>query len=104
VGELRLSYPYWEHPEPLIFPVKGSYAEPDTDVGEQTEYGWNHGLGEIVTALIDAGLVIERLVEYPFLEWSADFLVEDTPGRYILPADTAGELPLMFSLMARKPG
>lgn len=23
-GELRLAYPYWEHPEPLTFPVKVS--------------------------------------------------------------------------------
>ncbi len=52
-GELRLAYPHWEHPEPLVFPVKGSYADPDADVGEQTEYGWDHGLGEIVTALIE---------------------------------------------------
>lgn len=102
-GELRLAYPYWEHPEPLVFPVKGSYADPDADVGNQSEYGWDHGLGEIVTALIDAGLVIETLVEHPFLDWKVDFLVEDAEGRYVLPADTAGEMPLMFSLLARMP-
>ena len=27
-GELRLAYPYWEHREPLVFEVKGSYADP----------------------------------------------------------------------------
>ena len=27
-GELRLTYPYWEHEAPLIFPVTGSYADP----------------------------------------------------------------------------
>jgi SAM-dependent methyltransferase len=102
-GELRLAYPYWEHPEPLVFPVKGSYADRDADVGTQTEHSWDHGLGEIVTALIDAGLRIETLIEHPFLDWSADFLVEAEPGRYVLPADAGGELPLMFSLRARKP-
>jgi SAM-dependent methyltransferase len=103
-GELRLAYPYWEHPDPLIFPVKGSYADPTADVGVQKEHSWDHGLGEIVTALIDAGLRIESLVEHPFLDWSTDFLVEADPGRYVLPPDAAGELPLMFSLRARKPG
>ena len=102
-GELRLAYPYWEHREPLIFPVKGSYADPTADVGVQTEHSWDHGLGEIVTALIEAGLRIETLVEHPFLDWSTDFLVEREPGRYVLPADAGGELPLMFSLRARKP-
>ena len=58
---------------------------------------------EIVTALIDAGLRIDRLEEFPFLEWSADFLVEAEPGRYVLP-EGPGELPLMFSLLASKPG
>jgi SAM-dependent methyltransferase len=101
-GELRLAYPYWEHPNPLVFPVKGSYADPTAEVGEQTEHSWDHGLGEIVTALIDAGLRIETLIEHPFLSWSTDFLVEDEPGRYVLPPDAGGELPLMFSLRARK--
>ncbi len=103
-GKLRLAYPYWEHPDPLVFAVKGSYADPTADVGSQSEHSWDHGLGEIVTALIDAGLRIEALVEHPFLDWSTDFLVESSPGRFVLPPDAAGELPLMFSLRARKPG
>jgi SAM-dependent methyltransferase len=103
-GELRLAYPYWEHAEPLTFEVKGSYADPDAVVGEHTEHGWDHGLGEIVTALIDARLRIETLVEHPFVEWKIDFLVEDDEGRWRLPVDAGGELPLMFSLRATKPG
>jgi 2-polyprenyl-3-methyl-5-hydroxy-6-metoxy-1,4-benzoquinol methylase len=102
-GELRLAYPYWEHEAPLTFPVKGSYADPDADVGEHTEHGWDHGLGEIVTALIDAGLRIERLVEHPFLEWKVDWLEEAENGTWVMPPG-AGELPLMFSLLATKPG
>jgi len=102
-GELRLTYPYWEHSRPLTFEVKGSYADPTADVGVQVEHGWDHGLGEIVTALIDAGLRIESLVEHPFLEWKADFLVENADGTWRLPVGTPGELPLMFSLRATRP-
>jgi SAM-dependent methyltransferase len=103
-GELRLIYPYWEHRDPLVFDVKGSYADPDADFGEQKLHGWDHGLGEIVTALIDAGLRIESLEEHPFLYWAADFLVESEPGseRFVLPPGP-GELPLSFSLRATKP-
>jgi len=105
-GELRLAYPYWEHAEPLVFDVKGSYADPSADVGEQREHGWDHGLGEIVTALIEAGLRIERLDEHPTLDWSTDFLVETAPGSdtWVLPPGTPGELPLSFSLLATRPG
>ncbi len=104
-GELRLAYPYWEHHDPLVFDVKGSYADPDADVGAQKEHGWGHGLGEIVTALVEAGLRIESLEEHPYLDWGADFLVEMAPGsdRFQLPPGTPGELPLMFSLRASKP-
>jgi hypothetical protein len=102
-GELRLTYPYWEHEAALTFPVTGSYADPDADVGDETEHSWDHGLGEIVTALIEAGLVVERLVEHPFLDWKVDFLVDDRNDRWVLPPDAGGELPLMFSLVARKP-
>ena len=69
----------------------------------EKEYSWQHGLGEIVTALIDAGLRIEALVEHPVLAWSADFLVERDPDGFVLPDDVKGELPLMFSLRATKP-
>jgi SAM-dependent methyltransferase len=102
-GELRLVYPYWEHATPLTFEVKGSYADRDAEVRDQVEHSWDHGLGEIVTALMEAGLVVTALVEHPFLDWKVDFLVEDEAGKYRLPPGTAGELPLMFSLKATKP-
>lgn len=103
--EFRLQYPYWEHGDPLVFDVHGSYADRHADLGtEHKEHGWDHGLGEIVTALIDAGLRIDRLEEQPFLEWPLDFLVESEPGSgvYVLP-EGPGELPLMFSVLASKP-
>jgi SAM-dependent methyltransferase len=105
-GELRLVYPYWEHHDPLTFAVHGSYADPDADAGDEMEHSWDHGLGEIVTALIEAGLRIEALIEHPFLAWKVDFLVEDPPGsgEWRLPPEVQGELPLMFSLVASKPG
>ena len=103
-GELRLTYPYWEHRDPISFAVTGSYADPAADVGEGVVgHGWDHGLGEIVNALIDAGLRIESLVEHPFLDWGVDFLTKAPDGTFRLPEGTAGELPLMFSIRATKP-
>lgn len=102
-GELRLQYPYWEHPEPLAFDVSGSYVDRSAPVQARTEYGWDHSLGEIVSALIDAGLRIESLREYPWLDWQLDFLVPGEDGTWRLPAHVPGELPLSFSLLAMKP-
>ena len=102
-GELQLVYPYWEHRAPLTFENTGSYADPDAPVTVPKEYGWDHGLGEIVSALIEAGLRIESLREYPFVEWKLDFLEDVGDDRWQLPASVKGELPLFFSILATKP-
>ncbi len=103
-GEFRLAYPYWSHEMPLRFDVTGSYPDRDALTGPLVEHGWDHSLGEIVTALIDAGLVIEFLHEFDFCDWSLDYLVRCEDGRFRSPPDTPGRLPLFFSLRARKPG
>lgn len=104
-GELRLTYPYSSHPDaPLRFEVTGSYADRTAPTDGLVEHGWNHPLGEIVTALIDAGLVIEFLHEFDFVEWPIDFLVPSEDGRHRLPPGTPGSLPLFFSLRARRTG
>ena len=102
-GELRLVYPYWEHRAPLAFDNIGSYADETAPVTVPKEYGWDHGLGEIVSALVDAGLRINSLREYPFVDWKLDFLIEAPDGTWRLPETVNGELPLFFSLLATKP-
>jgi SAM-dependent methyltransferase len=101
-GELRLAYPYWSHPDPLRFDVKGSYADPDAPTEGLVEYGWSHSLGEIVTALVDAGLRLEFLHEFDFVSWPVDFLVQGDDDRWRLPNGVKGSLPLFFSLKATK--
>jgi ubiquinone/menaquinone biosynthesis C-methylase UbiE len=100
-GELRLTYPYWEHRNPLAFETRGSYADEAAHVETPMEYGWDHSLGEIVTALADAGLRIRKLREYPFVNWKLDFCVQAPDGTWRLPPGD-GELPLMFSILATK--
>jgi len=104
-----LFHPYFPSPEPLVFPTQGSYADPDATVEQPVEYGWSHSMGEIVTALAEAGLRIEFLHEFPFTVFrSMRFLVEsegkDGFRSWHLPEPYDGKLPLMFSLKATKPG
>lgn len=101
--EPKVTYPYFHRDEPLTFDVKGSYADPEADVSAEREHGWVHSLGDVVTALIDAGLEIRNLREYPFLLWDASFLEQRDDGRWYLPASQPGEIPLMFSITATKP-
>jgi SAM-dependent methyltransferase len=102
-GTLDVKYPYFPRPEPLAFPTQGSYADPTAHVEQPVEYSWVHSMGEIVTELARAGLRIEFLHEFPFVEWPVPFLERRDDGRWWLPADGEGELPLFFSLRATKP-
>jgi SAM-dependent methyltransferase len=102
-GELRLEYPYWSHPEPLRFDVQGSYADRGAPTEGLVEYGWDHSLGEIVTALVGAGLRLDFLHEFDFVRWPLDYLVEGPDGLWRLPEGVKGSLPLFFSLKATKP-
>ena len=97
-----MKFPYWEHEEPVALDVKGSYADPTAEVKTEKEYSWNHGLGEVVTALAQAGLQIEFLHEWPFVEWEVPFL-EKRDGRWWMPGELDGTMPLMYSLKATKP-
>ncbi len=106
-GDLRLMYPYFETESPLHWSGDGDYADPTVKMTHQDSYEWNHSLGEIVTAVIDAGLQIEFLHEQDWTVYRAlPWLVETERGIWRLP-ERAGEadrrLPLMCSLGATRP-
>ena len=51
--------------------TRGTYVETDVVFTANTTHEWNHGLGEIVTALIAQGLQITGLVEHDSVPWEA---------------------------------
>lgn len=58
----KMKYGY--HQKEVIYEeYQGTYAEMNSNMISK-EYGWNHGLGEVVSALSEAGLTIEYLKEY----------------------------------------
>ena len=97
----HLRYDYFHLPEPERFEEQGSYADRDTDF-RHAGYAWSHGMGEIVTALISAGLRIEYLHEFPYSVYNvAECLEEREPGRFTVRGQT-GSIPLLFSIRARR--
>jgi SAM-dependent methyltransferase len=60
------------------------------------------GMGEILTALIEPGLTIERYVEYPFTIWKAfRKMVQGPDKKFRLPVGVP-QIPMMFGLVAAK--
>ena len=99
-----VTYPYFEHTEPFADAEPGTYADTTATVAlpGDTTYGWNHGLGEIVGAVLSEGLRLERLDEhdwtsfprYPWLERTAE-------EQYVIPEGLL-RVPLSFTLVATK--
>ena len=64
----------------------GTYTDGDASASSTVSHEWNHGLGEIVQAVLDAGLTLTRLVEHDFAEWKAlDWMEVDDKGHWRLP-------------------
>ena len=63
-GLLAVEYPYFEHDEPLVFDEPGTYVETSATFQHTITHEWNHGLGEIVTALLERGLELTMLLEH----------------------------------------
>ena len=105
-GELRLRYPYFETVEPLHWRGDEDYADGSASFVNQDTFEWNHSIGEIVTAVIEAGCQIEFLHEQDWTVYRAlPWLVETERGIWRLPLREGAadrRVPLMFSLSATK--
>lgn len=102
VSEWRLNEPYFHTAEPIEYKNAESYADPSVDI-KHSEFAWCHPLGNIVTALINAGLKIDFLHEFPFTTYKQfPFLEKQDAWKYQTPSHMA-QIPLLFSILARKP-
>jgi hypothetical protein len=98
-----LDLPYVETDAPIRREDDRTYAGEGV-VAQPVAYEWNHGLGEIVQAVIDAGLRITRLEEHRSVEWPAlPGMVEVGDGRYAL-AERPERLPSMYTWQAVRTG
>ncbi|MHA2223619.1 MAG: class I SAM-dependent methyltransferase [Candidatus Hodarchaeales archaeon] len=97
-----IRYPYFHNEKPLEFEEDGSYADEGAKLTNKKEYGWVHDMGSIVNSLIEAGLQIEFIHEYPFVAWKMfPFLEEKEEGWWHLP-EKFQKVPLTFTLKANK--
>jgi SAM-dependent methyltransferase len=100
-AKIKLANPYFFSETPERVEMAGSYA-----TGNQGEaasfYIWNHSIGEVINALIAAGLRIEFLHEFPYAARAKfPFMQQGPDGWWRLPEGYV-QIPFLFSLQARK--
>lgn len=102
---LQIIHPYFEHREPLVSDNEHSYVTSDSTLSATITHEWNHGLGEIISALLRHGMRLTALEEHTSIPWNA------LPGQ--MSPGEGGEwrlhsqperLPLSYTLQAVKAG
>lgn len=98
--EPGVKFPYFKTGEALEFELCTSYAGSETHEPKKS-YEWSCSLSEVVTALIDEGLTIEFLHEFPHSTYKSHaWLVQGEDGLWR--CREKPDLPLMFSLRAKQ--
>lgn len=103
---LRLEQPYFERPEPMTWDEPGSYVETPEGAPEfrhGRNHQWHHSIGEILTAVLGAGLVLDSFEETPFSAWTPwpELMVRDG-DRYRLRQDP-DRVAMQYVLTAHRP-
>jgi len=100
--ELRVNESYFSNGEPLRFDDDGSYADLEATLTNRTTYSWPHPVSEVATAVIDAGLRIEFIHEFPYsIERWFPFMELGGDGYYRMP-EQMPSIPLLYSIRANK--
>ncbi len=102
-GALAVEHPYFEREEPMVWDEGGTYVETDASFQHNVSHQWNHGIGEIITAVLDAGLDLTMFQEHDSAPWDGlpGHNVADGHGEHRL-ADRPWRLPQTYTLQARR--
>jgi SAM-dependent methyltransferase len=94
-----LKYGYRQK-EVIYEEYEGTYADKHSKMISK-EYAWNHGLGELITSLANAGLRIEFLNEHNRTPYNIfPGLIEDESGMFAMKDEL---FPLLYEVKAVKP-
>jgi len=97
-GQPKMKYGYMQD-EAIYEEYEGTYADTDSKMISK-EYGWNHGLSEVINALTEAGLRIDYLNEYDESPYNVLPNLEKTKTEMYVTKDKL--YPLIFEIKASK--
>ncbi|HZZ46690.1 MAG TPA: class I SAM-dependent methyltransferase [Pseudonocardia sp.] len=101
---IEVAFPYFEVPSPLIWEDTSTYVDIDVPLRHSVTHSWNHGIGEIITALLNEGMTLTQFVEHDSVPWEAlpGQMHQGQLGEWRL-VDRPERLALSYTLQAVKP-
>jgi len=97
----KASYPYFSK-EPIMFDDDVPIIDQGHEFQNKARYEWMHPISEVVNVLIDNGLHIDFLHEFPFGFFPMHpSMVQGNDGYWHLPKQF--DVPMLFSAKASKP-
>ncbi|MGP4044017.1 class I SAM-dependent methyltransferase [Streptomyces sp. 2A115] len=101
-SELLLRHDYLGSGTAVHRDARYTYTDGPAVAGATDSFEWMHGVGEVVNALVGAGLRIERLRESDELPWPRwPEMRRTSSGWWRLP-DSSARIPLLYGLLARR--
>ncbi len=100
-GKLTLAYNYFNQGEPDHEITDGTYADPGADL-KLDEYFWPHSFEEILMSLMNEGLQLKELKEYPWSPYPCFPNVKSVGENRWKFANVEKEIPYVFSLKMTK--
>ena len=97
----KMKEPYFHSDKPIRYEGTGTYADPSAPFHHVT-YEWLHSLGDVVNALVEAGLRIEFLHEFPFSMYDDCPWLEQRDDGLWYHKNKEIKAPMTFSIKAHK--
>lgn len=98
----RITYRYFNS-GPLLETETGTYADPAAEL-TLTTVGWNHGLAEVLSPLLQNGLALRQFEEFDYSPYPCFKHTEAVGPRQYRIKHLGNQLPMVYALVAEKVG
>lgn len=96
----RVAYNYFNI-GPIIETESGTYADREAEISQQYVC-WNHSISEVITGLIQNGLVVNSMQEFDYSPYNCfNNMVEFEPGKYRIKG-LDNKMPMLYAIEATK--
>src|SRR5690554_7110528 len=96
----KISYRYFNSGA-IIETEKGTYADKTADIS-QSSVNWNHGMGEVLNALIKNGLEIKSVEEFDYSPYNCfNNTIEIEPKKFRI-EHLKDRIPMVYSITATR--